>query len=104
MRRPRCFWRSVARLTVVFFASVLFLTVEAAHLPRLGRSSSPAEKKPVKVWAIVPSKVYHCPESRWYGKGRDGKYLDECQAIKEGYRPAFGQGCGSKCLRPFGSD
>lgn len=51
---------------------------------------------PAQVWAISAAKVYHCPKSRWYGKG-DGKVVDECQAIKEGFKPAFGRGCGSRC-------
>lgn len=54
---------------------------------------------PVQVWAITASKVYHCPKSRWYGKG-DGRVLDECRAIGEGFKPAFGRGCGSRCPPP----
>lgn len=49
------------------------------------------------VWAIPSTKVYHCPRSRWYGKTEEGKYMGECEAIREGFRPAFGNGCGSSC-------
>ena len=51
----------------------------------------------VKVWALGSSKVYHCPKSRWYGKGSNGRFMEECQALREGYTPAFGVGCGSDC-------
>lgn len=51
----------------------------------------------VRVWVFLKSKVYHCPKSRWYGKGSDGKYMDECDALREGYKPAFGVSCGSDC-------
>ncbi len=52
--------------------------------------------KEITVWAIEDSKVYHCPGSRWYKTGK-GKETGECQAIKDGYKPAFGRGCGSVC-------
>lgn len=52
---------------------------------------------PIMVWAIPASKVYHCPGSTWYGKTKDGSKIEECEAIRQGYRPAFGRGCGSTC-------
>ena len=51
----------------------------------------------VTVWALESSKVYHCPGSRWYKTGKDGKEISECRAIRDGYKPAFGRGCGSTC-------
>jgi len=67
----------------------------------LGKSQNPlleaGQEREVRVWAIQSSKTYHCPGSRWYGKTPDGKYMGECQAIREGYHPAFGRGCGSTC-------
>ncbi len=57
------------------------------------------ERKEVKVWVNTKSGVYHCPGSRWYGKTKQGKYMGECQAQKEGNRPAYGKPCGSDCQR-----
>jgi len=57
-----------------------------------------SQEKPISVWALSTGskKVYHCPGSKWYGVG-SGTVLNECQAIKEGYQPMFGHGCGSVC-------
>jgi len=63
-----------------------------------------AGEKEVKVWAIVSSKIYHCPGSRWYGKTQGGQYLGECQALQDGYRPYLGRGCGSTCQNPTASN
>lgn len=57
----------------------------------------PQPQDQVQVWALPATKVYHCPKSRWYGKGSNGKVMGECQARLEGYSPAFGVGCGSNC-------
>jgi hypothetical protein len=61
------------------------------------QSQTQPEKKEVTVWVNTRSGVYHCPGSRWYGKTKQGKYMGECEALKEGYRPAYGRPCGSDC-------
>jgi hypothetical protein len=64
--------------------------------------ASPARaQSEVKVWAVVSGsqKIYHCPKSKWYGVGA-GKEISECEAIREGYKPVFGDGCGSDCKKP----
>jgi hypothetical protein len=50
------------------------------------------------VWAVDSgsNKLYHCPKSRWYGVGQ-GQKIGECEALRRGYRPALGNGCGSQC-------
>lgn len=55
------------------------------------------DRKEVKVWVNTNSGVYHCPGTRWYGKTREGKYMGECAAIKDGNRAAYGKACGSVC-------
>jgi hypothetical protein len=42
-------------------------------------------------------KTYHCPGSKWFGIG-DGKKMEECEAIRQGYQPALGHACGSNCV------
>jgi len=44
-----------------------------------------------QVWVNTKSGVYWRPGTSYYGKTKEGKYLSEQEAIKEGYRPAGGR-------------
>ncbi len=37
------------------------------------------------VWVNLESKAYHKEDSRWYGTTKNGKFMSEADAIKEGY-------------------
>jgi len=80
----------------VIAIGILLEASSASAWPGSARTSVAAADE-IQVWALTDSKVYHCPGSRWYLTG-EGKLMGECQAIAQGYKPAFGQGCGSKCL------
>jgi hypothetical protein len=41
-----------------------------------------------RVWVNTNTHVYHKEGSRFYGKTKEGKYMDEQDAIKEGDRAA----------------
>ena len=46
-----------------------------------------------RVWVNKDTKVYHCPGSIYYGKTRNGEFMDEAQARGYGNRAVEGQGC-----------
>jgi hypothetical protein len=48
-----------------------------------------------QVWVNAPSKVYHCPGTRWYGKTKQGSYMSETEARAQGARPDHGKACTS---------
>lgn len=51
-------------------------------------TSGPAQTPPVRVmvWVNTETKVYHREGDRWYGKTMHGKFMDESEAMKAGYR------------------
>jgi predicted flap endonuclease-1-like 5' DNA nuclease len=51
-------------------------------------SSSQSVPGPGTVWVNLESGVYHYPNSRYYGKTKNGKYMSEADADKAGYHPA----------------
>ncbi len=55
------------------------------------RTEQPANMMPAgngQVWVNTDTHVYHKSGSRFYGKTKQGKYLSEQEAIKEGDKPA----------------
>lgn len=46
-----------------------------------------------RVWVNRDTKVYHCPASIYYGKTRNGEFMEEAQARGYGIRAVQGDGC-----------
>jgi hypothetical protein len=82
-------------MAIPLVAALLAVALAVTSVP--AANSQEDQPKPVKVWVNTNSGIYWCPGSRWYGKTKQGKYMSECDAIKEGYRPAYKKPCGSKC-------
>jgi hypothetical protein len=57
----------------------------------------------VKVWVNTEWGVCHCPDSRWYGKTKQGEHMSESNAAKNGYHAAGVKYCESsqQCLSEF---
>jgi len=89
--------RLLIRLAVRSTSVIVILAVWSAPIFSSGLFMQNNNDKEITVWAIPSSKTYHCPGSRWYGKTEEGKYMSECEAIRTGFRPAFGRECGSEC-------
>ncbi len=62
------------------------------HAPSPSQAAAPGGGAD-KVWVNTPSKVYHCPSDRWYGKTKQGEYMSEADAKAKGNRPDHNKPC-----------
>lgn len=62
--------------------------------PSPSPSRSPSRGVPtIRVWVDTGYGFYHCPNTRLYGKTKQGVYMTQKQAQDRGYRPAYGTFC-----------
>lgn len=69
--------------------STLPKTPKTPHVAGQDKIVKPATPPPAgknMVWVNTESKIYHKPDSFWYGKTKNGSYMTESAAIKSGYR------------------
>jgi hypothetical protein len=62
-----------------------------APQPTLNPATAPPSTQSASsevVWVNTASGYYHKPSSRHYGKTKHGKYMQESDAVRAGYRPA----------------
>lgn len=60
----------------------------ASALPQSDKPAAAPPHGSGMVWVNLDTKVYHYEGDRWYGKTKNGKYMTEAEAQKDGYRPA----------------
>ncbi len=78
----------------------------AGHRPAYGRACTPSLAEnagpgrralsaaaAVRVWVNTSSGVYHCPDSRYYGTTKQGRFMTEVDAQAKRYRPAYKRAC-----------
>ena len=69
-------------------------TAPAAPASTSTASQAPAAGGgPGMVWVNIPTKVYHCAGTRFYGTTKNGKYMTEAEATAMGARPDHGKPC-----------
>jgi hypothetical protein len=79
---------------------VLLSLISYGSLPSVDANRDPAATTQktgsanVIVWVNTNSGVYHCPNTRWYGKTKSGRFMTQRKAQAKGYRPAYGAVCG----------
>ncbi len=60
---------------------------------RTGKPASSGGNPSVRVWVNTPTRTYHCPGDRYYGKTHSGQYLTQAAAQAAGDRAARGKLC-----------
>jgi len=63
---------------------------QPAQNPATALSKAPAASE--VIWMNTASGYYHEPSSRHYGKTKHGKYVQDSDAVRAGYRPARNEG------------
>ena len=79
---------------------LVYLITPSVHEKWRGGERLPQFKEPtvsaatiVKVWTYKKTGWYYCPDSRFYGKLKPGKYMTQDDALERGYRPAAQESC-----------
>jgi hypothetical protein len=52
-------------------------------------SASDSGQASVQVWVNTNSGIYHYPGTRWYGRTKNGGFMNESQALAQGHRAAL---------------
>jgi len=89
------------RTSFTAFAASIALTLSAqttvqSHPPRKQPQPLAVQAPgaaPDKVWYNATSKVYHCPNDRYYGRTKEGKYMSEAEARAAGAHGPRGKAC-----------
>lgn len=78
-------------LIIIVFA---FASSVMAQQRQPSPSPSPSRGVPtIRVWVDTAYGFYHCPNTKLYGKTKQGVYMTQKQAQDRGYRPAYGTFC-----------
>ncbi|MGC2211403.1 MAG: S1/P1 nuclease [Candidatus Korobacteraceae bacterium] len=70
-----------------------FVASNRVGLPQAQPGKSVLPNSSVKVWVNTRSGIYHCSDSEWYGRTKQGEYMTQAEAQENGYRPVSGKVC-----------
>jgi len=80
----------------VLIIAILALVSPSVAKQKPAPSPTPAPSKGVptiRVWVDTEYGFYHCPNTKLYGKTKQGVYMTQKQAQDRGYRPAYSTYC-----------
>jgi len=76
---------------------VILVLVSSAMAQQKAPQPSPSPQSrgipTIRVWVDTEYGFYHCPNTKLYGKTKQGVYMTQKQAQDRGYRPAYGTYC-----------
>ena len=82
------------RVFLVLVLALVSPTIAQQKKPAPSPSPSPTRGIPtIKVWVDTEYGFYHCPNSKLYGKTKQGRKMSQKDAQDRGYRPAYGTFC-----------
>ena len=82
------------RVLLILVFALVSTAVAQQKQPSPSPSPSPSRGIPtIKVWVDTEYGFYHCPNTKLYGKTKQGVYMTQKQAQDRGYRPAYGTFC-----------
>ena len=80
-------------LLVVLFPSFLLEKWESKPKIEMPKMRTADAATIVNVWTYQKTGLYYCPDSKFYGTLKPGRYMMQDKAIESGYRPAGQQFC-----------
>src|SRR3569832_135713 len=79
------------RVLLVLLLALVSTTPAQQKKPSPSPTPTPSRGVPtIKVWVDTEYGFYHCPNTKLYGKTKQGVYMTQKQAQDRGYRPAYG--------------
>ena len=78
---------------VLLIVVLMIVSSAVAQQKQPAPSPQPRGVPTIRVWVDTEFSFYHCPNSRLYGKTKQGVYMTQKQAQDRGYRPAYGTFC-----------
>ena len=84
-----------AFVVVVIFTLTLLVCATVGRVSTFSASATLMQAQDrgnpaVRVWVDTAAGYYHCPNTNWYGRTRQGVYMTQREAQDKAYRPANG--------------